>query len=271
MGISRRLALVALAAGTLCALEQPFREYPGVEYNDWRLPADWNQKSEWTFARLMFPPGPLDGYYPRFQGDYRLGLSLWTQDYPKADRLFALAVRRLSRVDARSVEQVINIEDPNEVFDWPWLYAVQTGEWGLTQHQGAILREYLQRGGFFMPDDFHGEDEYGEFEKRIHFAFPGAAIDEIPNDDPIFHTVFDLNDRIQVPGAAHLGAGYKNGGRVPHWLAIRDDKGRILVAASYNSDIGDGWEYADIPWYPERMSNSAIRIGVNYVIYAMTH
>jgi hypothetical protein len=112
------------------------------------------------------------------------------------------------------------------------------------------------------------------FEKRIRFVFPDRPIVDIPDNDPIFHTVFDLDDRFQVPGAEHLRAGAKNpedGGVGAHWRGIYDDKGRIMVAISYNSDLGDAWEWADSPRYPERFSGLAIRIGVNYIVYAMTH
>src|SRR5262249_30888969 len=147
---------------------------------------DYQVPGEWTFARLMFPGGPLDGYYPRFQGDYRLGLSLWTQDYPRADRHFARALRRLSRVDARSVEQVVDVDGnqvDDDVYNFPWIYGVQVGEWGLTEKEGAKLRDYIQRGGFFMADDVHGDAEWGEFDKRIHFAFPERQIVELTDDD----------------------------------------------------------------------------------------
>ena len=264
------LCLVA----SLYAFQRPFHQFPGVEYRYFEVPKDYDQPGEWAFARLMFPPGPLDGYYPRFQGDWHQGLSLWTQDYPRADRHFSLALRRLSRIQVRSVEQPVNLEDGDEAFNWPWLYAVQVGEWGLTENQGSILREYLLRGGFFMADDFHGNDEYGEFEKRIRFAFPDRPIEDIPDNDQIFHTVYDLSDRMQVPGQAHLREGSKNGGNGgvgAHWRAIYDDHRRVMVAISYNSDLGDAWEYADDPYYPEKFSGLAIRMGVNYVVYAMTH
>ena len=259
--------------GALHGFQKPWREYPAVEYNNFPLPPDYNQPAEWVFARVMFPAGPLDGYYPRFQGDYRQGLSLWTQDYPRADRHFARALRRLSRVDVRSVEQVVSLDD-DDVYNWPWIYAVQAGEWGLTEKQGAKLRDYIQRGGFFMADDIHGDAEWGEFAKRIHFAFPDREIEELADDDPYFHTVFDIGDRPQVPGQAHLREGCKNcgeGGRGAHWRAIKDDKGRIIVAVSHNSDLGDAWEFADSPYYPEKQSALAIRITVNDVVYAMTH
>jgi Domain of unknown function (DUF4159) len=257
--------------GALCAFQRPFREYPSVEYGYYPIPQDWQEKTEWAFARLMFPPGPNDGYRGRFDGDWRKGLSLWTQDYPPADRKFSQALRRLTRIQVRSVEQPVNLEDGDEVYNWPWLYAVQVGEWGLTADQAKVLRDYLLRGGFFMADDFHGNLEWEVFERSMKLVFPDRPIVDIPSSDPIFHTVFDLGERYQVTGAEHLAAGYKNDGRIPRWRGIYDDKGRVMVAISFNSDLGDSWEWSDDARYPEKFADLGIRIGVNYVVYAMTH
>jgi hypothetical protein len=278
---SRKVVVLAsagfmLALGALQAFQKPFRQYAGVEHRlgEIPLPPDWNVPGEFVFARLMYPNGgPMDGYYPRFQGDWREGLSLWTQDYPPADRHFLEAVRRLTRIQTRSVEQPVNL-DEHEEFDLPFLYAVQVGEWALTEQEGRELREYLLRGGFFMADDFHGTAEYAEFVKRIRFAFPDRSIVELPDDDPILHSVYDLTDRVQIPGEAHLREGCKacdQGGRGAHWQAIYDDKGRVMVAISYNSDLGDAWEWADAAHYPEKAASIAMRIGVNDIVYAMTH
>jgi hypothetical protein len=107
-------------------------------------------------------------------------------------------------------------------------------------------------------------------------VFPDRPIVEIPDSDSIFHTVYDLDDRYQVPGqwAIRRGTTYRNGeygGAIAHWRGILDDQGRVMVAMSYNSDIGDSWEWADDPEYPEKYSALGIRIGVNYVIYSLTH
>src|SRR5690349_2928543 len=133
------LSVCVLASfGTLWAVQRqtpkPFREYPGVEYQigEIPIPADAQQRTEWAFARLMFPPGENDGYRGRFDGDWRLGLSLWTQDYPRADRHMSLAVQRLTRVAAREAEQPVSLDDGDDIYNWPWVYAVQVGEWGLT-------------------------------------------------------------------------------------------------------------------------------------------
>ena len=268
------VAGILLAFGALQAFQKPFRQYRGVEYPVFDLPPDWQDNGDFIFARLMYPNGgPMDGYYPRFQGDWREGLSLWTQDYPRADRHFLMALNRLTRIRARSVEQPVNL-DEHEEYDLPFLYAVQVGEWALTEKQGREMREYLLRGGFFMADDFHGNAEYREFVTRIGYVFPDRPIVEVPDDDPILHSVYDLTERVQIPGEAHLREGCKacnDGGRGAHWQAIYDDKGRVMVMISYNSDLGDAWEWADAPHYPEKAASVAMRIGVNDIVYAMTH
>ena len=257
--------------GAVYAFQRPFREYPSVEFGFEPLPPDWKETTEFAFARLMYPPGPNDGYRGRFDGDWRKGLSLWTQDYPPADRKFSSALKRLTRISTRSVEEPVMLEDGDEIYNWPWIYAVQVGEWGLTPDEGKKLRDYLLRGGFFMADDFHGTEEWQVFEQRMKYVFPDRPLVDIPDNDPIFHTVFDLQNRYRITGAEHLGLGYKSNGIVPRWLGIYDDKGRVMVAASLNSDIGDSWEWSDDARYPVKFSDLGIRIGVNYVVYAMTH
>jgi hypothetical protein len=278
---ARRLALGVAALGALYAFQQrPFREYPGMEYNNFPLPPDFQEKTEWAFARLMYPPAPgsmFGGRGFRFRGggsmDWKQGYAIWTQDYPRADRHFSRAIRRLTRLHVRSAEQPVDLDDGDDVFDWPWLYAVQTGRWNLTGAQAAKLREYLLRGGFFMCDDFWGEDQWAVFLASMHRVFPDRAIVELPDDDPIFHTVYSLDNRYQVPGARYLSTGvtYKCDGCPAHWRGIYDDHGRLMVAMTVNSDLGDSWEFADDPRYDEKYSALGIRIGVNYVIYAMTH
>jgi hypothetical protein len=255
---------------------QPWREYPGVEYNDFPIPPDYQEKTEWAFARLMYPPAV--GVHGRFgwgwrgNRDWTQGMSNWTTDYPRSDRHFSEAIRRLTRLHVRSVEQSVNL-DLDDEFDWPWLYAVEVGHWNLTDHQAKALREYLDRGGFFMCDDFHGTEEWAVFTRSMQRVFPDRPIVDIPKEDPIFHTVYDLDDKYQVPGAQFIRSHrtYEYDGYDPHWRGIYDEKGRLVVAICNDMDLGDSWEHADNPEYPQRFSAMGIRIGVDYVIYAMTH
>ena len=255
-------------------LPQPFRVYPGDEYGarDFPLPPDYEEKTEWVFARLMYPSIP-DAHFRHAGWDWRQGHSSWTNDYPRADRHFLEALRRLTRLQVRSVEQPINLEDKDDVYNYPWLYAVFVGEWELTNLQAKRLREYLLRGGFLMCDDFWGTRDWEIFDESMKRVFPDRPIVDIPDNDPIFHTVYDLDDRYQVPGewAVRTGVPYRNDGYQAHWRGIYDDKGRVMVALAFNSDVGDSWEWADFPGYPEQYSALGVRIGVNYIIYSMTH
>ncbi len=266
--------------GTLYAFQVPFREYPGVEYQlgTIPLPPDYQEKTEWTFARLMYPPAPGGRYGRGFGFGYRNGgswtegNSIWTQDYPRADRHFVQALRRLTRIHVRSVEQPINLDD-GSVYDWPWLYAVQPGHWLLTDSQAKILREYLLRGGFFMADDFWGPEEWEVFMQSMKKVFPDRQAVELEDKDAIFHTVYDLDERYQIAseGSVQRGRSWKCEDCPARWRGIFDDRGRLLVAMTFQSDVGDSWEWADAPYYPEHYAALGIRIGVNYVVYAMTH
>jgi uncharacterized protein DUF4159 len=269
--------IVAILAGLLCASQMPFREYNGVEYRvgDIQLPPDYQEKTEWAFARLMYPaiPGGRYGRGFRFgSGQWSQGYSIWTQDYPRADRHFSQAIRRLTRIHVRSVEQPVNLDDGDE-YDWPWLYAVQTGHWKLTDAQAKSMREYLLRGGFFMADDFWGEEEWSIFMDSMRRVFPEREVVDLPNGDQIFHAVYDLDDRYQVAseGSVQRGRSFKCEPCPDRWRGIYDDRGRVMVAITFQSDVGDSWEWADAPYYPERYAALGIRIGVNYVVYAMTH
>ena len=264
----------------LYAYQRPFRVYQSMEaYDDIPLPPDYQEHTEWVQARLMYPQHPDarfgPGRYRRWGSmDWREGGTSWTQDYPRADRHFAMALRRLTRVHSRSVEQPVNLDDGDDVFNWPWLVAGEMGDWKLTPDQVKKLRDYLLRGGFLYLDDFWGPEEWGRFYESMREVFPDREIVEIDDKDPIFHTVYDLDDRYQVLGQWALrggGMSYRVNGTHAEWKGIYDDQHHLMVAMSFNSDVGDSWEWADDPRYPEKFSALGMRIGVNYVVYSMTH
>jgi hypothetical protein len=260
----RILTASAIAIFSFLTLMQAQRSYMPFHDDDDSpapLPPDANEKTEWAFARLIYPSG-------RFYGTRGYA----TIDSPKADRQFSLGVRRLTRIHTRSKEEYISL-DGDEVFKWPWLYAVETGHWTLTDDNCKKLREYLLRGGFLMTDDFHGTEEWEVFLSGMNRIFPDRPIVEIENSDPIFHVLYDLDHRVQVPGLVNypFHKTFEKDGIVPHWRAIYDDRGRIMVAMCFNQDNGDAWEWADSPRYPEKFASQAFRMGINYIIYSMTH
>ncbi len=257
------IALLILSLlGTIYA-QKPFREYPGAEYENFPLPPDWRENAEFSRARLMYPS--ISRGWGRYQS--------WTIDYPRSDRHLLAGIRRLTRIHTRSVEQPVSLDDPDEVFNWPFLYGVEVGHWDLTDAQCQKLREFLLRGGFLMVDDFHGTQEWEIFMAGMSRVFPDRPVVDLDNKDPIFHVLYDLDERFQVPGAQWFETGriYEKDGIEPRWRGIYDDKGRIMVAICHNMDLGDAWEWSDDPRYPEKWASLAYRIAVNYTIYDMTH
>ena len=255
--------------GSISAFQRPWREVPAIEYEGFPVPPDFQEKTEWCFARMV--------YRPSWWGPGRRWPSIYyTMDYPRSDRHFSAAVRRLTRLHVRSVEQIVDPTDaeyPNDIFNYPWIYAVEVGHWDLTDEAVKKLREYFDRGGFLMVDDFHGTYEWSVFTASMTKVLPDHPIVDLPNSDPIFHTLYDLDDRYQVPGAQFLDSGrtYEHDGFEPRWRGIYDDKGRVIVAICHNMDLGDSWEHADNPRYPEKYSALGFRIGVDYLMYSMTH
>jgi hypothetical protein len=274
------VALLGVAAGSLVVAQKPFKEYPAIEYESFPLPPDWGQKTEWTRARLRYPD--IYGYPFRslVMNDGREFPGYWTMDYPRSDRHLLEGVRRLTRIQSRSVEQVVSLDGTSEVYNWPVMYAVEVGHMLLPDDQAAQLREYLLRGGFLMVDDFHGDREWAIFDASMRKVFPDRQIVDIENSDPIFHTIYDLSERFQVPGAQYFESGltYESGmggnfnaGKTPHWRGIYDDKGRVMVAICHNMDLGDAWEHSDEAIYKEKWASLAYRLAMNYFIYDLTH
>src|SRR5665213_1429735 len=259
------LFLGAIAGWGVLQAQKPFKAYPGVEYENFVLPDDWQQPAEWTRARLIYPSffsvhGVPDGFHR------------WTIDYPRTDRHLLQGIRRLTRIDTRSVEQSVELGD-DEIYNWPSLYAVEVGYWNLTDQQASQLREFLLRGGFLMVDDFHGTIEWNNFVRGMTKIFPDRDIVDLDNKDPIFHVVYDLDNRFQVPGMQYVFTRslHEYDGFQAKWRGVYDDKGRVIVAICHNMDLGDAWENSDDPRYPEKFSSLAYRIAVNYWTYDLTH
>jgi len=228
--------------------------------------------AEFHFARMIYED---QGGYGGFGRRGRGGRGWWRQDWPAAETHFRQGIVRLTRVDAGEGVTVDLLSD--RLFDYPWLYATQTGYWSLSDPEIAKLREYLLRGGFLVTDDFWEDGEWRVFSETMARLFPEFPIVEITGGhDEVLHVLYDVDQLTQIPGLRHLGGFDPRIGRIrglpePHWRGIYDAKGRLMVAINFNQDIGDAWEHADWPEYPEPMTALAYRFGINYVVYAMTH
>ncbi len=226
---------------------------------------DPDARAEFQFVRYAYGSGGGGGGWGRRRGG-------WRTDWPDAEYHLTNGIQRLTVIDTAYGGRFFDPMD-EKLFDYPWVYAVEVGRWHLEEHEAARLREYLLRGGFLMVDDFHGPYEWASFMSSLQRVFPDRSVTEVPEDDPILHTLYDLDRRTQVPGIQYVWSGttHEKGGYTPHWRGIYDDEGRLMVAINFNMDLGDAWEHADWPEYPENMTALAYRFAINYVIYAMTH
>jgi hypothetical protein len=259
--------LASLGCGVLA-----LQYYASARSSDGAADAD-SEKAEFYWSRLRYTSGRgnSEGYGYGYGYGY-FGFAGWSRDYPKADRQFLLALKRLTRIQMRSYEQVVDL-DSDDIFNYPWVYAVQVANWTFTDAQAKRLREYLLKGGFLMVDDFHGTEDWERFMRGMRQVLPDRPVEDLRDDDEIFHVLYDLGERFQVPGEQYVNTGrtYEKDGYVPKWRAIRDDKGRIMVAICHNMHLGDAWEWADMPEYPEKFASMAFRVGLNYIVYGMTH
>jgi hypothetical protein len=268
-----------IAMVSLLVLGTAVFAYAANYYGNWQSPGDGSNansadaKHEFAWSRLRYTPaaGGFGGY--GFGYGYG-GRGAWSRDYPKADIVFLAALRRLTRVDARSYQQVVDL-DSDDIFNFPFVYAVQVQTWTFSDTEAKRLRDYLLKGGFLMVDDFHGTADWESFLTGLRAVLPAESypITDLTDDDEIFHVLYDIGSRIQVPGEQYVQTGrtYEKDGYVPKWRAIRDAKGRVIVAICHNMHLGDAWEWADDSAYPEPFASMAFRVGIDYVMYSMTH
>ena len=268
--MSVRVALFLVAAAVLA---QRF----GFRREDRPRPA-FPSKAEFHFVRLEYTDLPEFHRGFGFSSRDGRGAGWWLMDWPDADDQFTLGIQRLTRIDTGEPRH-FRIADPR-LFDHPWLYATQVGWWDLTDAETARLREYLLRGGFLVVDDFWGPEQWEVFRRTMDRVLPNRPIVDIDEADSAMHVLYDIGkkDRTFIPGTRHLRRGpggttvvEQPSGTAPAWRAIYDDKDRMVVAINFNTDVGDAWEYADSPQYPEAMTTLAYRYGINYIIYSMTH
>lgn len=238
---------------------------------------------ELRFARLAYNGNMFDG-------GFRGGAS-WRTDAPDAEYHLLMGLRRLTRVDtidpqspqflpaqvdeanpARDEFIALSPSNP-KLYEHPFLYAVEVGRWYLDDTEALALREYLERGGFLMVDDFHGSAQWEGFMESLSRVFPDREVVDIPDDHEVFHVLYDLDHKVQIPGiyAVMRGTTYEEDGFEPQWRGVFDDEGRLMVAINFNMDLGDAWEHADDAEYQQPLTALAYRFAISYALYAMTH
>jgi hypothetical protein len=199
----------------------------------------------------------------------------WRTDYLDADVNFSYRLQELTSLEVDPNGKVLELTDP-EIMNYPWIYIIEPGHMMLLDEEVTALRQYLLNGGFLMVDDFWGEDEWYQFYSQIKRVFPDREPEELPLEHEIFHCVYDLQEKPIIPSIGHAMSGRRTERRdatEAHYKGIFDDKGRMMAIICHNTDLGDGWEREGVdPWYFEKFSEKfAYPLGINIVVYAMTH
>ena len=208
-------------------------------------------------------------------GGFGRGGGSWATDFPASDCKFMWGVERLTGVRVYDKSpHVVAATDP-QLFKYPYLYIVEPSGMYLTQEEATKIREYLLRGGFLHVDDFWGRQQRAIFEEEMNKIFPDRPLERLDLKHEIFHTFFDVDTVMQIPNVRYGCSGGQTWEQAsetePMVFGISDDDGRLMVMVTYNSDLGDAWEWMDNPCYPEMFSGQAYRMGINFIIYAMTH
>ncbi|MFM8478338.1 MAG: DUF4159 domain-containing protein [Planctomycetaceae bacterium] len=248
-----------------------YRSFTGpdgrVERNgvpDWKVDQNFSQ-DVFTFARIRYRS---------------LGRWGWQTDYPDADLNFSYRLQQLTSLHTNPDGVILELTDPR-LFDYPFIYIIEPGYIYLDEDERAALRTYLLNGGFLMVDDFWGDEEWEGFYRELKQIFPDREPVDIPLEHPVFHCVYDLQERPQIPaigyaqqlanGQVYSAQGY--GTEEVHYRAVYDDNGRMMMFIGHNTDLGDGWEReGEDPWYFREFSEKkAYPLGINVIFYAMTH
>ena len=235
-------------------------------------------EAEFTWIRGIYSSNPIGSrFYP---GE---GSGWWETDFDDSDRNFLRGVQRYTAVNTNSrAYKPLALTDP-ELFEYTFLYMnikrvplIPGIGPDFSEEEAAALREFMLRGGFVVFDDFWGESHWEDFLVEYIKIFPDRPLIELSTDHPIFHTFFDIDSISQVPGRAvtwdySTGFDLDDPDYPPSVHAVVDDNNRVMMVVNHNTDLGDGWEHTFYEPYPTRYCNDAYKLGINYIIYALSH
>jgi len=220
---------------------------------------------QYHFARVRFSPGGQGSFggFGRRRGGR--GGAMWAHDYPRADYNFLAILRETTFVRThRTASNVVAFDDPDLSLH-PVSYIVEVGAWNPTDEEAEALGAYLLKGGFLIVDDFRGPYELDNLAFHLKRALPDHALLPVAESDDIFDSFFRISPSEVVP---------PYGGYPPLWYGIYEDNDperRIMVMINANNDMAEYWEFSDYGYYPIDLANEAYKLGVNYVVYALTH
>ncbi|MEE2822690.1 MAG: DUF4159 domain-containing protein [Acidobacteriota bacterium] len=210
-----------------------------------------NDPTHFQFARV------------KFNESGRFFWAGWAHDYPRAEQnLLKIISETTSIKTTPNSYSIVELDDPR-IMEYPLLYFSEPGTWAVTPEEVKNLREYFMRGGFAIFDDFDGPWQWAAFEASIKAVFPERQMERLTVDSPIFQCFYELET---LEMTAPRPYGYS-----PEFYGMFDATGRLQIIVNFNNDIGDYWEWSDTSFFPVSLSNEAYKLGINYVVYALTH
>jgi hypothetical protein len=206
---------------------------------------------QFAFARLRH------GAVQMFRGE-----PPWAHDYPRAERNFTRILAELTLIRPHlDSSTIVTLDDP-DLFTHPIAYMSEPGFWTMNDAELDGLKQYIQKGGFVIFDDFRGDHWYN-FQEQVQRVIPNGRLVQIDPEHPVFHSFFDIK--------IAETRGYYGPASFHGVFEDNDPTKRLLLVANYNHDLGELWEFSDTGTVPVDLSNDAYKYGVNYVVYAMTH
>ena len=257
------LLAALLGVSPLEAQRWPFgesrRAAETVDFSQFNIPYN----GRFTFVRLRFTPqrtGWGSGGY--FGGNY-----WWDHDYPRAERHFTRMLSELTALIPNTegnAGNILALDDP-DLFKYPIAYMSEPGYWAMNEAEVEALRNYLLKGGFVIFDDFSGSDWFN-FEEQMRRVLPDHGLVRLDASHPIFHSFFEIET------LDHFVHPYRGVRSLFYGVFEDDDPGkRLMLIVNYNNDIGESWEWSDTGFIPIDLTNDAYELGINYIVYAMTH
>ena len=226
-----------------------------------RYRADTPYDGRITFMRLRWWEAGGGGFGRR--GGFS---NAWNHDYPRAEQHLSQILNELTSLDIiTDGGRILSLDDP-EIFRYPVAFMWEPGFWNLTDTEAAAFRAYLLKGGFAVFEDFDGPQKWAVFDEQMHRVLPEARFVKLDNTHPIFDSFFTIHD---IAAIVHPMSRIR-----PSYYGIFEDNDpskRLMVVANFDNDVPEYWEWSGEGLFPFNTSNEAYKLGVNYIIYGLTH
>ena len=250
-----KTAVVIALASVTGALAQPTIDRWGQRTGDY--------DGQFTFVRLRWTSGSFGGQSGKGSNN-----NFWIHEFPGAERNLMAMVKRITRIDANSDGSLnLALDDPN-LFKYPVTIMWEPGYWMMTDRQAERLREYLLKGGFLIFNDFELE-QWDNFEAQMRRVLPGARWVRLDKSHPIFNSFFHI-EKPEIPHAAY----HHLVGLQPEYYGLFEDNDqskRLMAVANYNTNLAEYWQVAETGLFPLEPENNAFKLGINYIVYGLTH